>query len=373
MNADCPEVMSSTTSDEPMVSIHGVKKNYGAVSALKMIDLEVRRGEFLTLLGPSGSGKTTLLNLIAGMATPSQGRIIIDGRDVTFVIPQKRNVGMVFQNYALMPHMTIFDNIAFPLQVRGMPKSDIRGRVHDVLELVHLPEVVNRKPKELSGGQQQRVAIARCIVYNPKLILMDEPLGALDKKLREQMQLEIKRLQADLGITMIYVTHDQEEALNLSDRIVLLNEGGVEQLGTPDDLYSRPASQFVATFIGQSSLLDCEVIESGPWLVLRLANGVSCRVTGRDALLGTRGKLVLRPEALHLSHDAVAPAGCNILRITIEDRLATGGIVKYYGIIDGGEQVVVQELNNRRNAKITPAIGEVYVTWPAESGVFLER
>ncbi|MBE2274854.1 MAG: ATP-binding cassette domain-containing protein, partial [Rhodobacteraceae bacterium] len=226
--------MSATPED--MVRLDRITKRYGVFTALHETELAVRKGEFLTLLGPSGSGKTTLLNAIAGMAIPTSGKVWIDGRDMTVLPPEKRGIGMVFQSYALMPHMTVFDNIAYPLKVRKVAKDEIRRRVTEVLEMVRLPNLALRKPKELSGGQQQRVSIARCLVYNPSLILMDEPLGALDKKLREQMQLEIKRLHVELGITMIYVTHDQEEALNMSDRIMLMNGGRVEQLGSPHDL-----------------------------------------------------------------------------------------------------------------------------------------
>src|SRR5271165_6616228 len=196
--------MTDASASDAMVRLDGVAKSYGTVHALHPTNVDVRRGEFLTLLGPSGSGKTTLLNMIAGMTSPSSGRIWIDGRDVTAVPPAKRGIGMVFQNYALMPHMTVFRNIAFPLEVRRLRREEIRRRVTEVLDIVRLPHVAGRKPRELSGGQQQRVSLARCIVYNPNLILMDEPLGALDKNLREQMQLEIRRLHTDLGITMIY-------------------------------------------------------------------------------------------------------------------------------------------------------------------------
>src|SRR3569623_1835847 len=249
----------TTAGRRPMVELRGVSKRYGEVFALSSVDLAVRKGEFVTLLGPSSSGKTTLLNLIAGTSPPSSGRIMIDGRDATALPPSQRGLGMVFQNYALMPHMTVFENIAFPLRVRRMAKAEIAHKVNEVLKLIHLPDIAARKPRELSGGQQQRVALARCIVYNQSLILLDAPLGALDKKLREQMQLEIKRIHAELGITMLNVTHDQDEALTMSDRSVLMNAGRVEQQCGPEELYFKPCSVFAAGFIGDANLFEATV------------------------------------------------------------------------------------------------------------------
>ncbi|WFU40016.1 ABC transporter ATP-binding protein [Bradyrhizobium sp. CB82] len=242
------------------IALNGISKRYGPVTALHPTDLSVERGEFLTLLGPSGSGKTTLLNLIAGATGPTTGTILFDASDITRMPPRERGIGMVFQNYALMPHMSVFDNVAYPLRVRHQPAKAIRAKVTEALERVGLRGFENRKPRQLSGGQQQRVGIARCIVYSPAIIMMDEPLGALDKNLREQMQGEIKRLHKDLGTTLIYVTHDQEEALNMSDRICLMNMGQVAQLGTPDELYFQPRSRFVAEFIGESNLIAGRVI-----------------------------------------------------------------------------------------------------------------
>jgi putative spermidine/putrescine transport system ATP-binding protein len=240
---------------EPKLAIAGLTKRYGSFTALAPTDLEVAEGEFLTLLGPSGSGKTTLLSLIAGLSVPDGGRLRIAGQDATFAAPHERDVGMVFQNYALFPHMTIAENIAFPLKMRRVDNATAAKRALQALELVRLPHVATRFPKELSGGQQQRIALARCLVYEPSIVLMDEPLGALDKKLRDQMQLEIKRIHRGTGATIVYVTHDQEEAMTMSDRICLMNGGRIEQLGTPSDLYFRPKTLFVADFIGESNLL----------------------------------------------------------------------------------------------------------------------
>ncbi|RUY33455.1 ABC transporter ATP-binding protein, partial [Mesorhizobium sp. M7A.F.Ca.US.001.04.1.1] len=332
----------------------------------------VAKGEFLTLLGPSGSGKTTLLNVISGMQSPSEGRIFIDGRDVTMLPPSKRGIGMVFQSYALMPHMTVFENIAFPLQIRHVSKSDIRRRVNDVLGLVGLGRMGERKPRELSGGQQQRVSIARCLVYNPSLILMDEPLGALDKKLREQMQIEIKRLHLESGITIMYVTHDQEEALNMSDRIMLMNAGKIEQLGTPKELYSTPASQFAADFIGESSFLDAEVMTTGPLGQVKLRSSETCFVRAIADPVGVQGKLLLRPESLRIVADAESAPGHNRLKGRIRDTLITGSTTKHFVVLDNGHQVTVQELSDlamNRYAKDQP----VTVAWPTDAGRFLSR
>jgi putative spermidine/putrescine transport system ATP-binding protein len=357
----------------PMVEIRGLRKEYGPVVALHETDLEVRAGEFLTLLGPSGSGKTTLLNLIAGMAAPSAGSIAINGRDVTNMPAEKRGIGMVFQNYALMPHMTVFENIAFPLQIRKMPRAEIRRRVAEVLELVRLPQLGERKPKELSGGQQQRISIARCIVYKPDLILMDEPLGALDRKLREQMQLEIARIHGELGITILYVTHDQEEALNMSDRIMLMNGGRVEQLGTPHELYFEPRTQFAADFIGASTLLDAEIVEPGELATVRLAGGATCRVRlAAPVSAATAGKILLRPEALSLVTGGEPPPGHNVLHGHVTNTLVTGATSKHFVAVDGGGVVAVQELTNEAATRPDPS-QRVQIAWPVAATRFLQH
>lgn len=356
-----------------MIEISGLRKDYGSVVALHDTELSVPTGEFLTLLGPSGSGKTTLLNLIAGMASPTRGRIVINGRDVTEVPAEKRGLGMVFQNYALMPHMTASENIAFPLEIRKVPRAEIRRRVAEVLDLVRLPHVGDRKPKELSGGQQQRISIARCIVYKPDLILMDEPLGALDKKLREQMQLEIRRIHKELGITMLYVTHDQEEALNMSDRIMLMNAGRVEQIGTPDQLYFAPRTQFAADFIGASTLLDATVAETGEPALLRLSASESCRVRLHSAApVGTVGKLLLRPEALRLVQNGQVTAGHNVLHGHLDNTLVTGATSKHFVTLDNGATLAIQELTDPSTTRLEPGL-RVQVSWPPETGRFLEN
>ncbi|MER6945130.1 ABC transporter ATP-binding protein [Nonomuraea sp. NPDC000554] len=242
------------------VDVRGVSKRYGEAVALDEVTLHVRAGEFMTLLGSSGSGKSTLLNVIAGFTEPTSGRVEVDGGDITGVPPYQRDLGMVFQHYALFPHMSVFENVAFPLRRRRVRGAALEQRVAEALEIVELGALRDRRPAQLSGGQQQRVALARAIVFQPRVLLMDEPLGALDKRLREQLQLEIKRLHRELGITFVFVTHDQEEALTMSDRIALLRDGRIVQVGTPSDLYERPESRYVAEFLGESNLLPGNVL-----------------------------------------------------------------------------------------------------------------
>ncbi len=332
---------------KPMVRLDQVAKRYGAVAALAGVSLDVRAGEFLTLLGPSGSGKTTLLNMIAGTVGPSAGRVWIDGRDVTDLPTNRRGLGMVFQNYALMPHMTVFDNVAFPLRIRRAPEAEIRQRVDEALAMVRLPDHGKRKPKELSGGQQQRVAIARSLVYRPALILMDEPLGALDKKLRDQMQIEIKQLHAQLGATILYVTHDQQEALVMSDRICLMNGGRIEQLGTPDDLYFRPSTAFAADFLGESNLFDGTVLaNTADGVEIELAGGhriVALPMAGLAA--ASRVKIMVRPEALAILGPAARAD--NEVQVVLDEVLFTGSISRIFGRTGHGLAFSASLLTNR--------------------------
>ncbi|MBN4666292.1 ABC transporter ATP-binding protein [Pandoraea nosoerga] len=320
------------------LQVSGLSKRYGDFVALAPTDLDVAQGEFLTLLGPSGSGKTTLLSLIAGLAQPDAGAIRINGTDVTYGAPYERDIGMVFQNYALFPHMTVAQNIAFPLQMRRTDAATARKLVMNALEMVHLPHVAERFPRELSGGQQQRIALARCMVYRPSIILMDEPLGALDKKLRDHMQLEIKRIHRELGTTIVYVTHDQEEAMTMSDRICLMNAGEIAQLGTPDDLYFRPKSVFVADFLGESNLLDATVLErAGDQVRVAMpgVEGAAAMVYDPQVECGRPVKLMLRPQNLHVRDVAgAAPAahadGVATISARLTDIMVTGGMTKLY-------------------------------------------
>lgn len=353
-----------------MVRLEKASKRYGNVVALREVDLSVMEGEFVTLLGPSGSGKTTMLNLIAGMLAPTSGSIHIAGKDMTQVPPNKRGLGMVFQNYALMPHMTIFENIAFPLRVRRMASDEIKKKVAAVLELVHLPHVAERKPRELSGGQQQRISLARCIVYSPSIILMDEPLGALDKKLRDQMQLEIKQLHTELGITALYVTHDQEEAMIMSDRICLMNEARIEQLGTPADLYFKPRTVFAAGFLGESNLLEATVeAVVGDRTTVKTPDGALVRAPTADGIaVGQAVKLMVRPERLALL--GPADSADNVVEGTLDQVIMVGGVTKYYARVAGDRAVSATRLT------LGPISGlergqRVRLGWSADSTVLL--
>jgi putative spermidine/putrescine transport system ATP-binding protein len=287
-------------SPKPKLLAPGVAKRYGSSEALQPTDLDVADGELLTVLGPSGSGKTTLLQLICGLTEPTAGRLFIDGVDETATPVHRRDIGVVFQNYALFPHLTVEENISFPLQMRKLSPAQLRAKVADALDMVGLGSFGRRFPRELSGGQQQRVALARCFVYEPALILMDEPLGALDRKLRETMQIEIKRLHRDTGATIIFITHDQEEALALSDRICLMNSARIEQIGTPREIYERPRSIFVAEFIGVSNVLQGRIGRLGS-----LTTGDGAFPLPADARLAAsadqEGALVIRPEHLEIT------------------------------------------------------------------------
>ena len=320
--------MSSTA-----LSIRGLGKRYGDVVALAPTNLDVSEGEFLTLLGPSGSGKTTLLNLIAGLSHPDTGEVRLRDHDITYAPPYERDIGLVFQNYALFPHMTVEENIAFPLKMRKMDGHEVRQKVARVLDIVCLPHVAGRYPRELSGGQQQRIALARCMVYHPSIILMDEPLGALDKKLREQMQLEIKRIHRELRTTIVYVTHDQEEAMTMSDRICLMNAGTVEQLGSPADLYFRPRSLFVADFLGESNLLPACVSQvSQERLDVLLADDdapVAATSNGAAYTTGQKVTVMVRPQNFAVSAaDPAAVAGKLVGRLT--EIMVSGSLTKLY-------------------------------------------
>jgi putative spermidine/putrescine transport system ATP-binding protein len=331
--------------DAISVSVEGVVKSFGGPPAVDGVSLKVRKGEFLTLLGPSGCGKTTLLNLIAGFLEPERGEIFIDGEPVTHVPPYRRSIGMVFQNYALFPHMTVAENVAFGLKMHKVPAGEIAPRVAEALEMVRLPQMGPRKPRQLSGGQQQRVALARALVIKPKVVLLDEPFSAIDKNLRAEMQVELKRLQRRIGITTLFVTHDQSEALSLSDRIAVMSHGKVEQLSDPAELYRNPASSFVASFIGDINRLPCtvmgvaagEVVLKAGERVLRLPRehgSVEALSAGSPALLFTR------PEEL-----ALVPAGdaeANLGEGTVDTHVYQGTHVDVYVRYDDGRALRVR-------------------------------
>ncbi|MBF7143123.1 MULTISPECIES: ABC transporter ATP-binding protein [Pseudomonas] len=346
------------------LKIEGIHKRFGAFQALAPTALELRQGEFLTLLGPSGSGKTTLLMMVAGLLEPDGGKLWIDGTLATYAPPYERDIGMVFQNYALFPHMTIAENVGFPLRMRRRPLAEVNSEVARVLELVQLSHTAHRLPRELSGGQQQRIALARCIVYQPSIILMDEPLGALDKKLRDQLQIEIKRLHRQLGTTILFVTHDQQEALTMSDRICLMNHGRIEQLGTPSDLYFRPKTTFAADFLGESNIVPGVAQPQGAAQchVACPTLGISLAVDGAHS---GPVNVMVRPERVGL-FTAPQP-GMNSVQGTLSDVVFTGGVTRFMVNTVGGAMLMVEGLTLERELDATPGT-PVWACWqPAET------
>ena len=317
----------------PLVRLRGVSKTYGSYVAIHNLDLDILNGEFITLLGPSGSGKTTSLMMLAGFEAPTAGGIEMEGRRIEKVPAHKRNIGVVFQNYALFPHMTVRQNLSFPLRVRRMAGAEIDRAVAEALETVHMSAMADRRPGQLSGGQQQRVALARAIIFKPKLIVLDEPLGALDKNLREHLQAELKALHRDLGTTMVFVTHDQSEALTMSDRVAVFNKGRIEQLGSPLDLYKRPATPFVASFIGENNLHDAEVIgQSGNEATIRFAAGAVVRVADSTQAIG-KVTFCIRPEALSISTDGTGPG--QHLPARVVDQIYLGDLIRVVLEVEG--------------------------------------
>ena len=325
----------------------GLRKQFGQLTAIDGVSLDVAAGEFLTLLGSSGSGKSTTLMSVAGFVQPSAGQVLINGIDQTHTPPYRRDIGIVFQHYALFPHMTVEKNVAFPLTLRKLGRAEIKERVAKVLELVRLKGFADRRPDELSGGQQQRVALARALVYEPSILLLDEPLGALDKNLREEMQFEIRRIQQTLGITTIAVTHDQQEAIMMSDRIAVMRAGRIEQIGSPTEIYERPATRFVAQFMGASNFLRGSVADAGDPLQVRLGSGETVPIARCASLpemtVGTQVDIVIRPERLRL---AVRDHGTGT---TLPARI---GAIQYAGdawrlslVLDSGEALLALCVN----------------------------
>ncbi len=353
------------------VEFDGVCKTYdGLTNVVDHLQLSIAEGEFLSLLGPSGSGKTTTLMMLAGFERPTAGHIRLRGKPIDALPPYKRNFGMVFQNYALFPHMTVGENLAFPLTVRGIAKADAAARVQRALDMVRLPGMAQRMPGQLSGGQQQRVAVARALVFEPQLILMDEPLGALDKQLREEMQLELRGLHERLGITMVYVTHDQGEALTMSDRIAVFHQGRIQQIADPQTIYEVPANLFVASFIGENNRLAGEVVESdgNGACVAEVAGGA--RLAGRAvAACGQRARATVsvRPERIAISTPGDAPPGTNTLAGQVEETIFLGGHVRVRLKSPAGELVATVPI--QQAAGIPPAGAPAMALWPAASTV----
>jgi spermidine/putrescine transport system ATP-binding protein len=348
------------------VQLVGVTKRFGNVEAVRSLDLEIARGEFFTLLGPSGCGKTTTLRVIAGFEEPDTGRVLIDGDDVEGLPPFRRPTNTVFQSYALFPHLSVEENVAFGLKRKGVPKEETRRRVAEELERVGLASEAKRKPRQLSGGQQQRVALARALVNRPTVLLLDEPLGALDLKLRKRLQVELKDIQRDVGITFVYVTHDQEEALTMSDRIAVMNNGLVEQIAGPEEVYERPASAFVAGFIGVSNLLPGEVVAgngSGP--AVKLDSGAVLPLAGStDLELGERCQAIVRPEKLSVNSEGGSAGVTGMLESSVYVGTATQLIVR---MKDGASlTALVPNVDEGARQRLPSPGEEVRLSWAPE-------
>ncbi len=332
--------MSQTT--DSFLSLQKLHKTYNSAVAIDHISLDIRRGEFMTFLGPSGSGKSTTLYITAGFENPTEGHVMLEGRDLLGVGPSQRNIGMVFQRYTLFPHLSVAENVAFPLRVRNWSEADIQKRVQHMLKLVHLHDFGHRKPAALSGGQQQRVAIARALAYDPPILLMDEPLSALDKKLREELQMELRRIHQETGVTILYVTHDQEEALRLSDRIAVFNKGRIEQVGSGPELYERPQTRFVAGFIGNSNFISVQVEAAGGAPVIRLPDGtaIACGHTG-TMQANNKGQLMVRPDGLRL--EGMGSAGtARTTEVTVIDRSYLGESIQFSVMTPWQQQIEVR-------------------------------
>ncbi len=358
-----------SVSDETVIGIEHVTKRFGDFVAVDDAHFDIRRGEFFSMLGPSGCGKTTTLRMIAGFEQPTAGAIRLEGQDVSRVPPYKRNVNTVFQQYALFPHLTVFANVAFGLQAKKVPKAEIGGRVDEMLGVVRLDDFGNRKPAQLSGGQQQRIALARALVNFPSALLLDEPLGALDLKLRQAMQLELKRIQREVGITFVFVTHDQEEALTMSDRIAVMSDGRVEQIGTPEQIYHEPASEFVAGFIGMANLMPA-VVESAAngGAVARLGDGSTVSGSAVDGLApGDPATFMIRPERMH-----VKAAGDDGIGAEVVDLVFQGPLIRFELRAADGSPLVAHVGPEEELPLLRPG-DRVQVLWDHDGGRLLRR
>jgi spermidine/putrescine transport system ATP-binding protein len=362
------------SADLPAIELVGVVKEFHArgevITAVRTLDLAIDEGEFFSLLGPSGCGKTTTLRMIAGFEEPTRGEIRLHGSDVTGIPPNRRDVNMVFQSYALFPHMSVFENVAFGLRRRNVPKGEITRRVTEMLEIVDLAGRGQRRPRELSGGQQQRVALARALVNRPRALLLDEPLGALDLKLRQMMQVELKRIQREVGITFVYVTHDQGEALTMSDRIAVMNDGRIEHLGTPREIYEHPRTRFVAGFIGTSNLLTGTVsrVEGGRAIIdVSAEERIIAPVAAGGAAAGSRLELTVRPEKIEISMTRPADRGC-VLRGTVTEVVYLGTSTNFSVTTTTGADIVVFQQNSAAADDVAARGDSVWLSWqPAHS------
>jgi spermidine/putrescine transport system ATP-binding protein len=353
----------------PAIELSGVVKEFQArgevITAVAGIDLDIREGEFFSLLGPSGCGKTTTMRMIAGFEEPTQGVIRLHGQDVTNVPPNKRDVNMVFQSYALFPHMNVYENVAFGLRRKAVAKPEITRRVGEMLDIVDMAGRSERRPRELSGGQQQRVALARALVNNPRALLLDEPLGALDLKLRQAMQVELKRIQREVGITFVYVTHDQGEALTMSDRIAVMNDGSIEHLGTPREIYEHPRTRFVAGFIGTSNLLTGTVTRlDGDHAIIQISQDEQIIVPVQDRAVseGSRLELTVRPEKIDLTTERPAGEGC-ALRGTVTEVVYLGTSTNFSVTTSAGADVVVFQQNSASAGNVAARGDSVWLSW----------
>ena len=354
--------------DRVAIALDGVSKRFGSHTAVDDVTLEIREGEFFSMLGPSGCGKTTSLRMIAGFEVPDSGRVVLQGADVTTVSANRRPVNMVFQQYALFPHMSIYDNVAFGLKMKRVPRGEHRDRVHELLRVVDLEGLENRRPRQLSGGQQQRVALARALVNHPAALLLDEPLGALDVKLRKHMQLELKRIQHELGTTFVYVTHDQEEALAMSDRIAVMNRGRVEQLGTPREIYDHPSTAFVADFIGSLNAIELTIDELvGEYSVTRLGEDERVVSPAAGHRPGDTVRVAVRPEHVQLGSDGTGQG--SRLTGTIAQVVYLGMYTQFHVDTQAG-RIVSHRLADESTAGLE-AGSPVTLTWSPEHASFL--
>ncbi|HMT04172.1 MAG: ABC transporter ATP-binding protein [Solirubrobacterales bacterium] len=354
-----------------MITLSNLTKTFGDSTAVNAIDLEIANGEFFSMLGPSGCGKTTTLRMIAGFEEPTSGRIELAGEDVTWTSPKKRNVNMVFQNYALFPHMTVRENVEFGLKIKKLEKARATERIERMITAVRLEGFESRHPAQLSGGQQQRVALARALVNEPAALLLDEPLGALDLKLRKEMQLELKSIQQQTGTTFVYVTHDQEEALTMSDRVAVMNGGNVEQVDDPRSLYEKPRSEFVADFIGTSNLLKVEV-ETWDGDIARAGLGDGLRITCRES--GDRASaktITVRPEKINVHAGPVDPGQGSLVRGRIIENVYLGSMTQLIVELSTGERLIVHELNDDSGGP-SEAGTEVYLSWATDHSFVIE-